>query len=236
MVQNVHDSLGRPAIGPFSRSQWTADTTLTPLPYDVAAAERTLDSLGWVKGPDGMRAKGGQPLALTMLVAATNRARVRYAELVQQAFARVGVKATVDGVDFAAFAQRLARHEFDLALFTWRMSPSPSGSRLSWISAGFRPSGITNAGGYQNPVFDAQIDSGLSALSLPVARAHFRAAYAQAIEDPPAIWIYEPLIVAAGHRRLVTGPMRTDAWWQSIAAWDVTAPARRANASTTASP
>jgi peptide/nickel transport system substrate-binding protein len=237
IVRNVHDSLARAAIGPFSRSQWTADTALAPLAYDVAAAERMLDSLGWAKGADGVRAKGGKPLALTMLVAATNRARVRYAELVQQAFSSIGVKASIDAVDLAAFGQRLARHQFDLALFTWRPSPSPGGSRLTWIWEGFNPKGgITNAGGYRNPAFDAHLDSALSATSLGVARSHFSAAYAQAIDDPPAIWIYEPFNVAAAHSRLVTGAMRPDAWWQSLSTWDVTGPAQRANATKSATP
>ena len=34
---------------------------------DVAAAKAALDAAGWVKGADGMRAKGGKPLALTFL-------------------------------------------------------------------------------------------------------------------------------------------------------------------------
>jgi peptide/nickel transport system substrate-binding protein len=226
-VKNVHDSLGRAGIGPFSRSQWSADTTLTPLPYDVAAAEKTLDSLGWTRGADGTRARGGQALEFGILVNASNRIRVRYAELVQQAFANVGVKASIEAVDLAAFRERLTAHRFDATVFTWRSTPSPSGGRTTWTSAGFSPGSPFNAGGYLNKTFDAHYDSALAARTMEGARAHFRMAYLEAIQDPPAIWLYEPMNVALANTRLETGPMRVDAWWQSIQHWDVTGPAKR---------
>jgi peptide/nickel transport system substrate-binding protein len=227
MVKNVHDTLGRQGLGPFTRRQWTADTTLPPLPYDVAAAERTLDSLGWKRGADSVRAKDGRPLAFTIVVLSSNRVRVRYAELMQQAFRRIGVKAAIDLVDSPAFRAKLTSHDFEATIFTWRSTPSASGTRQTWGSRSFQAGSPFNAGGYRNAVFDAQVDSGLAARDLASARKHFREAYRAAIEDPPAIWIYEPFLVAGASTRVVTGALRPDAWWQSIPTWDVTGPARR---------
>lgn len=237
IVRNVYDSLALPSLGPFTRRQWAADTTVTQLAYDTVAAAHMLDSLGWKRGPDGVRVHGGRRFAFTITVMATNRARPRIAELMQQGFARIGIEAKIEPLDGQAFGSRLNAHKFDAALFSWGTTPSPSGIRQTWTSAAYTVGSPYNAGGYANPVFDAQVDSGLTALDAPAARAHLRIAYQTAIDDPPAIWLYEPALPAAVSRRLVTGTWKPDAWWQSIAGWNVTGPARsRAAAATTEAP
>jgi len=226
LVRNVHDSLGVPGAGPFSRSQWSADTTLRHLAYDTAAAARLLDSLGWHRGPDGTRVRGGRPLAFSIALSNTSRPRVRYAELLQQAFASAGAKVTVDATDMQAFRDKLVSRKFDAVLFSWTATPSPSSARQTWSSRAFAKGSIANAGGWANAVFDAQLDSGLAAMDPVRARAHFSRAYQAALDDAPAIWMYEPMVVAAASRRLVTGPFRPDAWWASVRSWDVTGPRR----------
>jgi peptide/nickel transport system substrate-binding protein len=236
LVRNVHDSLGRPGLGPFSRSQWSADTTLRQITYDTAAAARLLDSLGWRRRPDGTRANGGQALAFSLVVSSSSRPRMRYAELLQQAFAKVGAKVEVDAVDMQAFVERITTHKFDAVLFAWTATPSPTGARQTWGSQAFKPGSPYNAGGWTNAVFDAQIDSALASMDVAAARAHFRVAYQAAVDDAPAIWLYEPMVVAGASRRLLTGPIRPDAWWASIRSWDVTGPPRRSAASSAKKP
>jgi hypothetical protein len=92
VVTNVLGPLGRVALGPFTRAQATADTTLRQIAYDPAAAARALDSLGWRPGPGGARARGGRPLAASLLVPSTSAPRMRMAVLLQEQLARVGVQ------------------------------------------------------------------------------------------------------------------------------------------------
>lgn len=226
IVRNVYDTLGAPLLGPFVRRQWSADTTIAQLPYDTIAAARLLDSLGWKRGATGVRARRGERLAFTIMVAATNRARVRVAELVQRQLSLVGVAVQLEPLDGRAFGGRLSAHQFDAALFSFTATPSPSGLRQSWTSGAYAMGSAYNAGGYANPAFDAEVDSGLGALDMRAARAHLRIAYEIAVQDPPAIWLYEPELPAAVNSRVVTGPWNADAWWQSIRNWDVTGPAR----------
>ncbi len=93
-----------------------------------------------------------------------------------------------------------------------------------------------NAGGWQNATFDAAVANALTAMDLKNARAHFRVAYQTAIDDAPAIWLYESLDPAAASRRLVTGEFRPDAWWATVRSWDVMGPSRRPGAGRTATP
>ena len=225
VVRSVFDSLARPAIGPFSRTQWTADTTLVGIPFNVDAAARALDSLGWRRRGDGVRARAGQTLAFSLLVPASSRMRQAAAVLLQAQFRTIGVQVTIEQADFNAFLDRAHRGAFDALVSGVRTTPSPRGVRDWWGS----PSpgrGAMNWGRWSNATFDAQVDSALRASDMATVRTHFRLAYQAAIDDAPAIWLYEPRMFAGMHRRLTTGAIRPDAWWSGVAGWSID-PAQR---------
>ncbi len=226
IVRSVFDSLARPAIGPFSRTQWTADTTLTGIGFDPASAARSLDSLGWRDtNGDGVRERGGRPLTFAVLVPSSSRPRQAAAVLLQAQFKAVGVGMTIEQVDANTFLDRARRGAFDAMMGGVRTSPSPRGARDWWGTPG-PGRGANNWGSWSNAEFDAQLDSALASPRVEDARAHFSAAYQAALSDAPAIWLYEPRMYAGMHRRLTVGTLRPDAWWSSIAEWSID-PAQR---------
>ena len=226
VVRSVFDSLARPAIGPFSRTQWTADTTLRGIPFDPAGAAHLLDSLGWRDANgDGVRERGGRALAFSLLVPASSRPRQAAAVLLQAQFKAVGVRVSIEQVDFNAFYDRARRGAFDAMVSVVRTSPSPRGVRDWWGTRG-PGRGANNWGRWSNASFDAQVDSALAATETDAVRTHLRAAYQAAIDDAPAIWLYEPRFFAGMHRRLTVGALRPDAWWSGVAEWSID-PAQR---------
>jgi peptide/nickel transport system substrate-binding protein len=84
---------------------------------------------------------------------------------------------------------------------------------------GSRASSGTNYSSYENPVFDAYVDSALAAFDPATAKAHFTKAYETIIQDAPAIWLAEPLPTVGYHSRLQLAPLRSDAWWAHIPEW-----------------
>ncbi|MBI5600188.1 MAG: peptide ABC transporter substrate-binding protein [Gemmatimonadetes bacterium] len=226
IVRSVFDSLARPAIGPFSRMQWTADTTLTGIAFDPSAAARMLDSLGWRDTDrNGIRERAGRPLAFSVLVPASSRPRQAAAVLLQAQFKAVGVAVTIEQTDFNTFLDRARRGAFDAMVSGVRTSPSPRGVRDWWGTPG-PDRGIQNWGRWSNAEFDAQLDSALSAPRVEELRAHIHAAYQAALNDAPAIWLYEPRFFAGVHRRLTVRALRPDAWWSGIVNWSID-PAQR---------
>lgn len=221
MRRSVFDSAARLGLGPFVRAQWSADTTLPQIPFDRSAAVRALDSLGWRQGADGMRARGGRPLAFTLLVPSSSANRQRYAVLIQEQMRLAGVRVDIESLDVNAFVDRMIKRRFDALMGSWSTTPSPSGLRQTWTSSAARTPSPFNAGRYMNPAFDAQVDSALGARDAATAKTHYRAAYRIINDDAPAIWLYEPRMVAGIHRRLVTGPLRADAWWAGLESWSV---------------
>jgi peptide/nickel transport system substrate-binding protein len=218
MLRNVFDTVGRIPSGPIVHWHFIADTTLHQLPYDTTAAERTLDSLGWRRGPDGIRRRAGRALSLAIMVPTSSKIRMHYAVLLQEQLHRIGVDATVDAVEFSTFMQRLSAHQFDSFLNTWNVDQSPGAVKETWTSG--RP---LNFSAYTNPTFDALVDSGSAARDSTRARAYFRRAFETINDDAPAVWLYEPGLVAVVSSRVHTGTLPVGHWWLSVADWSIPA-------------
>jgi peptide/nickel transport system substrate-binding protein len=75
--------------------------------FDAAEANRLLDEAGWVKGGDGVRAKDGKPLSLTLYpnpYLATSRS---VDELVAQQLGALGFKVNLQAFDVVTYGQRV---------------------------------------------------------------------------------------------------------------------------------
>jgi peptide/nickel transport system substrate-binding protein len=227
LVKAVFDSLAVPALGPFVRAQATADTTLRQIPFDRAAANALLDSLGWrERGADSVRRRGGRALAFTVNVPSTSRTRERAAVLIQEQLRAVGVAMTIERMDFPVFLGAQTSGKFDALMGATRTTPSPSGIRGSWASDAIPGGGTQNAWRYRNEAFDAAVQSGLGAMDPVEGKAQLRTAYQQIIDDAAAIWLWESRNVSAVHRRFVVPAWRPDAWWLTLGEWSVD-PAQR---------
>lgn len=219
MARNVFDTLAMVPHGPFANSSQVADTTVAALPYDTAATDRTLDSLGWHRGADGIRHKNGQPLAFAITVPTSSKPRTQMAVLVQDQLARVGVRVTLDPVELRTLVTRLQKGDFDATMWVWKPDPGMSDLRQTWTIPAERYG--ANWGSYENPAFDADVDSALATSDLARVHTDFHRAYTTINGDAPAVWLYLPIQVAGIARRVHAGYMRPDAWWVHLADWYV---------------
>ena len=127
----------------------------------------------------------------------------------------------VDAVDPAAFGRAMQTGHYDAVLNARHADPSPSAIVQEWGPQSAEP-GSTTAAGYRNPAFDAAVARAAAAGAQPDAAALWVRAYATLADDAPAIWLYEPRLVAGVHRRIQPTGMRADAWWADLADWRVT--------------
>lgn len=222
MVRNVFDSLAQVSVGPTVRVYPTTPSSLPRIPFDTVTAGRMLDSLGWRdSNVDGIRDRNGRDLAFSMLVPNSSQARQRMAVLMQEQFRRIGVKATIESLDFPALMQRQTDRDFETMLWAWQLTPSPSGLRQTWSSASSRSKSGSNFGSYENPLFDTYVDSALAETDSSRSQKFFDKAYRIILDDAPAVWLYEPETVLGVHARIRTTPMRPDAWWQGMGEWTI---------------
>lgn len=227
VVRSVFDSLSRIAIGPMTHWQFNVDTTVTQIPYDTLAARALLDSLGWRDtNGDGIRERNGRPLAFALGYPSSSASRQRMAVILQSELQRVGAKVNIDSKDINTFISLGKAGDFDALLNATRADPSPFSVRQSWSKAGARTKGGSNFSMYENPVFDANLDSAVVEWNPDRVRRLSTKAYETIIGDAPAIWLYEPKYSAVVHRRLHVTGMRPDAWWARLDEWYIPAAER----------
>jgi peptide/nickel transport system substrate-binding protein len=226
IVRSVFDTLALPALGPTVRSYPTTDPNLPQIPFDTARARQVLDSLGWHVGSDGIRSRNGRRLQFTLSIPGTSKPRLQLGVLLQEQLRRVGAKVDIEQLDFPVLMEKDRKRAFDMVLGQWNTNPSPGAVRGSWGTGGSRTTSGNNYGSYESPVFDAQVDSALTAYDLPTRKALFTRAYETIIQDAPAIWLAEPLTTVGYHSRLQLGTLRPDAWWAHIPDWWIPADKR----------
>ncbi len=227
IVRNVFDTLAYVGSGPFVRAQWTADTSVATVPYDRAAADALLDSLGWRDtNGDGIREKNGRPLQLSLVYPSSSTAA--------RAIGPARSGAMEGGRRRPAAARPRDQHLHRAA------ERGAVRRRLRWIARRSQPrrdppelgnawargAGSANYGGYANPAVDALFDSALVTFDTDRSRQLYRRAYERINADVPAIWIYEPRLVAGLNRRIDAGTWRKDGWWTTLADWTI-APEKR---------
>jgi len=220
LVRSQFDSLARVALGPMTHAQALADTTVAMIPFDSTGAARMLDSLGWTR-PAGkaIRERAGQPLRFSVIVPTVSRNRMSMIVRVQEALRRIGVELVVDALEPNTFMARLAKRDFDAAFNGTRAEVSLAGLQAYWTTNAANDPAGRNSGSYRSPLFDAHLDSSLSAHSAAQARAHASAAFETIIGDAPAIWLYEMRSAPVVHKRFRTAHMVPGAWWAGIADW-----------------
>ena len=219
LVRSVFDTLGLVAHGPATRILATSDTTIG-LPYDPEQASRTLDSLGWRRGADGMRARGKKPLAFSLMVPNSSAIRMKFAVLLQEQWRKAGANVRIETLEVNTFGARMDSRNFESLLNAWHIDPTPSSVREEWASSEIRKGGY-NATSYRSPSFDAVIDTAVREMNPARSAALYRRSYRILTDDAPAMWLYELRNAQGVSKRIHVAGMRPDAWWANLADWSV---------------
>jgi peptide/nickel transport system substrate-binding protein len=222
VLKNVLDTLGYLGIGPTVRAQWSSDTSIAMIPHDVEAAKALLDSAGWRDADgDGVREKGGRPLAFALLTPSSSAPRSQSAVLLQAQWKEVGAKVEIDGIEFGAFVERISAGRFDVMMHGLHADPSP-GDLLENFGSPTSPTRFgKNHSGYSSAAVDAAIDSAATEFDMERAKALYRRAYRQIIDDAAAIFLYEVRNVAGIHTRIDPGAISPMGWWTTLADWKI---------------
>ena len=145
----------------------TGDSVTGNLPgQDLTAAKAGLDAAGWVAGADGVRAKGGKKLKLSVLYGTQlGPTMASGAELVQKAWKDLGVQVSFKPVDSPALSSTL------FGSGDWDVSMGPVGvtapnQLVPLMSGATPPKGVNFAG-----VHNAEYESLVKAASAQVGTA-----------------------------------------------------------------
>jgi peptide/nickel transport system substrate-binding protein len=125
IVATLLDSLVTVVNGPIQPLSPAYEPNVARYDYNPAKAQALLDSAGWRRGADGVRAKSGQRLAFTLITQAGFAIRENVAQALQQQFRAIGVDAKVQLVDGTAISALWFSGKFDAMLHWWQQPADP---------------------------------------------------------------------------------------------------------------
>lgn len=135
--------------------------------YDLAAANAELDKAGWVKGADGIRAKGGVKLQV-LYQTTVNAVRQKTQDIIKKGWESIGVKVELKSVAAAVFFTANApdganQFKADVEMYTNSGDPDPTALLESgWSTAEMAAKANNwqkgNYARYSNPEFDRIVD------------------------------------------------------------------------------
>lgn len=193
-----------------------------PYAYDPAAANALLERAGWKRGTDGIRVKGGTPLALVMVVAARGSGPL-YAVQLQAMLRAAGIGLTIKTYPYKgiyAYDGPIVTGNYDLAIFANTLPYDPD--RTSTLTcAQFSPKG-ENEFRFCDPVVDRLEREGL-ATDAPARRdAIYRAVGARVHASVPYIPLFaqrRPMVLNTDVGGYDPSPAAAP-WWNAWT-WDI---------------
>ena len=132
------------------------------MPFDLAAANRELDQLGWVRN-GGTRQKDGKPLNLRMILlnAPTN---TDVAKSVQNQLSQIGVAVALQQLPGNEIIPAQTTGNFDLAVGGWGTTPTPLSSTVGIFATVVGNNVQQNYGRISNPQIDVLFTQAIAEL------------------------------------------------------------------------
>ncbi len=111
--------------GPFVKQSEHYNKRVKPLPHDPKGAERLLHEAGWKK-IGGKMIKDGKKLAFKLVTNNGNESRKAISQVVQDSWKKIGVKVSLDRVEWAVFLEKYINAlNFDAVILGWSIGLDP---------------------------------------------------------------------------------------------------------------
>jgi len=194
----------RPVREPLLQGQVGYDPRYVQPGYDPAAARTMLNQAGWVPGRDGIRAKDGQKLTIS-LYAQNNSEYANVSRQLQKQWRAVGVDVQVvlqDGVEFQATLSSAARG-YDALLYGITIGKDPD-VYVYWDSrnADVRSQTRLNFSEYKSAAADASLQAGRTRADANLRAIKYQPFLQAWQADAPAVGLYQPRFLYISHRKV----------------------------------
>lgn len=188
-VKSVYGGRATPAGSFLPPSQWSHDETLRPR-FDPERAKTLVKDSGY----------DGREFAIMTRIGGSIDGR-RAAELMQADWARIGVKARIEMVEWGELLKRAGRGEFDLTFLNWVGSGDPDDFYTPNLSCDAVASG-GNKSRWCDRAFDKLLEQARTTFDRSTRAALYREVQKRVYDDVPLIATVYPFYFTAVHQNV----------------------------------
>jgi peptide/nickel transport system substrate-binding protein len=203
MLNSFFNNQGTVISGPFAPGSWAYNLDVKPLPFNPAEAEKLLAQAGFQKGSDGILAKNGKRLVLTLKVpiAQESESVKRVVLAFKNYLQRVGAQINVEFLEWQAWKEAIfANQDFDIMFASWVFDDSADISSL--FHSGEIGAWRNNFGAYSNPEVDSLLVESKNTLDHEKRRTIYRKLHEKLADESPYTFLWTLTNYAAYHRKV----------------------------------
>jgi peptide/nickel transport system substrate-binding protein len=182
---------------------WAYNPNVSPkYKFDKVAAEKMLDAAGWVKGSDGIRAKGGVRMSFEINTNVGNKVRENLIQVMQQQWKDIGVEATPRPIAFQTLVTQLrSTHTFQVILLGISNSDTDPDQTSLWTTKGIGSGGL-NGMQYKNPDVDRLMADALTTTDRAKRKPFYFQIQNILADDLPAPILFYPSYIWGINKRV----------------------------------
>jgi len=211
VIQKILFGHGQKMLSHTPPTSWAFDLAgLNDYKYDPAKAEQLLEGEGFTRGADGVRQKGGQKLAFTLITNSGNKTREALIQIAAEQYKLIGVSVEPQTESFEALVERTDHskdpvygeqggRDVDAWVSGWALGVDPDAYSI-WHSTSIK--GSFNDTAYTNSDVDAALVDGRTRCSLDDRKAAYKIFNARLNEDQPYNFGYSANSLLAANKRV----------------------------------
>lgn len=196
--QQVVKQLQHPSIvvkSPLLRSMLGYDSASVQRPFDMNAANSTLDAAGWVMGPTGIRTKDGNKLNI-VLNTLNDPEYAKVARELKSQWKKVGIDVTVTSLDETELQVAVDERSYGMLLYGISLGTDPD-QFAYWHSsqADILSKRRLNFSNYKSKIADTALEAGRTRTDVTLRVAKYKTFLDAWRDDAPALALYQPRLL-----------------------------------------
>jgi peptide/nickel transport system substrate-binding protein len=171
------------------------NVSLSQLPFDVSAANTTLDKAGWVRAENGIRVKDGKELTLVLYTLNTTEL-ASVATILSRQWQQAGVSLVVKSISQTDLEGVIERREYDVLMYGVSLGKDPDVFAY-WHSSQFATTSPQrlNFSDYNSLAADIALEAGRTRVAEDIRAAKYKTFLQAWRNDAPAIMLYRPRLL-----------------------------------------